>query len=452
MGPVTALTSLSYTLYTILRPAVSSPADSFGASLVIFHTRDVSNAYKASGQGQVQLVNAYAVAVGAPGAYTGSSSSNTHAGAVYVYLGPHNLTAASGTTAVYSSKWSLMTTSFANDSTAYNAYGSSLALMRAHLLVGAELASTEIASRSGAVYVEANLIPYLVAVTQHNEADEGDVEEEEPQTESNFSAKSFWSFFSTSGGIVTMSFLPIALIAVFFVAHTKSKGQNVLPQHLQCGDSSTGNKGEGSSLVTTKGSQDPEAPVPIEGASNPLVTASNPTATATTSAESTVPELVTEKTPSGWERFLHFLRFPGDTTAHTPLPGSDEQEQQSAEARAADLRLKAPSNAPGAPSGMSIRSPITHIPYHTSLVQSPPGSKAETGTGVQSFRYRSMSETPATDNENLLGKEGAVSAEDIQRLKQQLNAEFQGPAVPPARPSTTADKGNGKPTKPAIRV
>ena len=435
MGPVTALTSLSYTLYTVLRPAVSSPADSFGASLVIFHTRDVSNAYKASGQGQVQLVNAYAVAVGAPGAYTGTSSSNTHAGAVYVYLGPHNLTAASGTTAVYSSKWSLMTTSFANDSTAYNAYGSSLALMGAHLLVGAELASTEIASRSGAVYVEANLIPYLVAVTQHNEADEGDVEEEEPQTESNFSAKRFWSFFSTSGGIVTMSFLPIALIAVFFVAHTKSKGQNVLPQHLQCGDSSNSSKGGR-----------------FEGASNPLVTASNPTATATTGTESAVPELATEKTPSGWERFLHFLRFPGDTTAHTPLSGSDEQEQQSAEARAADLRLKAPSNAPGAPSEMSIRSPITHIPYHTSLVQSPPGTKAETGTGVQSFRYRSMSETPAKDNENLLGKEGAVSAEDIQRLKQQLNAEFQGPAVPPARPSTTADKGNGKPTKPAIRV
>lgn len=103
----------TWTLKTVLRPAVASPINQFGASLAVFHTSDAD--YSSS----PFLCAAYVVAVGAPGDVSPSSTTttvasntnknkNVFAGSVYLFLGPHNFTSASTNAVVASDKWAFM--------------------------------------------------------------------------------------------------------------------------------------------------------------------------------------------------------------------------------------------------------------------------------------------------------------------------------------------------------
>ena len=101
-----------------------------------------------------------------------------------------------------------------------------------------------------------------------------------------------------------------------------------------------------------------------------------------------------------------------------------------------DLRVKG-----GVPvdSALSIRSPITHIPAHSSLVMSP---------NSQGLFYRTLPMTqqllsPLGHKEESPNKKdsspngaNSVSKEDIEKLKMQLNAEFQGAESVNAKEST----------------
>ncbi len=114
-GAVAVSSAATWTLKNVLRPAVASPINQFGASLAVFHTSDAD--YSSS----PFLCAAYVVAVGAPGDVTSSSTSttattattnnnknNVFAGSVYLFLGPHNFTSASTNAVVASEKWSFM--------------------------------------------------------------------------------------------------------------------------------------------------------------------------------------------------------------------------------------------------------------------------------------------------------------------------------------------------------
>lgn len=92
---------------------------------------------------------------------------------------------------------------------------------------------------------------------------------------------------------------------------------------------------------------------------------------------------------------------------------------------------------------LSIRSPITHIPLHSSLVQSPHGTNAQSQP-VRSYRFSLASSggRPSGEKENRapgpaaeLGRgehSGLLAMQsDLQRLKEKLNAEFTTPPVSP---------------------
>lgn len=390
-------------LTSILTPTSASPANRFGASLAIFHTGDAYSRYTDE-SGAVELQEAYVLAVGAPGDSVGSVVGNSaavdYAGAVYLYLGPHGsgnsarrttssvkLCCGSLHTGVLSTssagdEFALMTKVLANDSTAYDNYGSSLALMGAHLLVGAELADTSTAARSGAVYLETNLIPYLVAATQQAEQggqepsddDDGDGNEGNDENDgggdgdaSGTEQKSGWAaflaFIGTSGGVVTMSFLPLAVLAIVFVAHARVKGKK-LTLHLSkasccapvrggSGDEPPANVGAHASGAKPVGSvsQEPLVPEPLPiaatSASQSKVTKRSPSiAPKSTPAASTVhyvlqtqqeasldsidleqhlqpPEISTDTTPTFWQRMWYYASHPWmlrSAGMHTKVP------------------------------------------------------------------------------------------------------------------------------------
>ena len=92
--------SARWVLRDVLRPAVASPVNQFGASLAVFHTSDAD--YSSS----PFLAEAYVLAVGAPGDC--DSAAALGAGSVYLYLGPHNFTSATTNDIVSSDQWTLM--------------------------------------------------------------------------------------------------------------------------------------------------------------------------------------------------------------------------------------------------------------------------------------------------------------------------------------------------------
>jgi hypothetical protein len=352
----------------------------FGASLAIFHTSDVSDTYAADGT-PLQLVNAYVAAVGSPGD-TAEAASTRRTGAVYLFLSPYEVP--EGWEHAGSSAWALMAKVFANDSTAYNQYGQSLALMGAHLLVGAELADTYVAQRSGAMYVETNLIPYLVAAAQAGEGQGNDDRDgagggDGSGTEGGASwGRSFWAFFSSTGGVVTMSFVPIAVIAAFFVAHKKRNGdkifsQSVLPcsagsGHPQLPQSQHDAPGAGSATSPTVPGAGAMAHKQDASAQNPLLiqTAVSPEKrnTAVAAGGGTEASVLTRM----WYALSSAGGSGGRSGQHTLLPQCDAVEGRPSVATSADLRVE--QSGGGA---LSIRSPITHVPAHSSLLRSPSG-------------------------------------------------------------------------------
>lgn len=358
-------------LTSILTPTSPSPVNRFGASLAIFHTSDAYSRYTDE-TGTVELDEAYVLAIGAPGdsagganASAGSSASVNYAGAVYLYLGPRGDDSQarrgvslspgaccklqhSAATGTYSRQFDLMTKVLANDSTAYNNYGSSLALMGAHLLVGAELADTPTASRAGAVYIETNLIPYLVAATQQAEGstddDDGGNGSNDGDSGDN-AAKTGWAaflaFIGTSGGIVTMSFLPIAVLAILFVAHSRTKGKKIAfdfsraasccasapPSSGRRDDASSTGAGaaltasseEAATETTPAATNSIAAPALSTAAVHNVLQQQQPQSDPQASADveqpqqalDTAEDTADSTTPSFWQRALHFLRNPG---------------------------------------------------------------------------------------------------------------------------------------------
>lgn len=332
--------------------------------------------------------------------------------------------------------------------------------MGAHLLVGAELANSEGQQRTGAVYLETNLIPYLVAAAQVRE-------EEEHNTsggggESGTSAWAvFMAFFSTSGGIVTMSFLPIAVLLVVFVAHSQTKGKPVLSSMYGCKARLLG-AGTHLPLATVEKSQhgasSEQQELSEDSAHLSTVydhTSAQEAALSPTRADDTATATAMDSTPTLLKRLQHFLRNPLRTSTHVPLTAAAEVDTHPHTSTAStqshttsvqppqmDLRLTPPvvgrTSEDAVQAGLSIRSPITHIPLHSHLVSSPhsrnpsPSRPPRGSSAVKSFRV----EHDAVSGEKS-GRESeereenatvlAVTPSELAKLKQQLNAEFESP-------------------------
>jgi hypothetical protein len=407
----------------------------FGASLAIFHTSDASETSFTS-TGAIQLVDAYVVAVGSPGD-TAEAASARRTGAVYLYLSPYDAPEGSGHAGA--STWALLTKATASDDTAYNQYGQALALMGAHLLVGAELADTDAAQRAGAVYVETNLIPYLVAAAQEGtKDDDGGAGEggDDSAGEDSSNWRSFWIFFSTTGGVVTMSFVPVAVLAAFFVAHKKRKGDKVLPAMVGCtvGESDPMVLSPRDGIAAAGLVSSPTASAAAIAAENPLnsaekglrESAQNPLLSdastlslvrGTTNATEVLPEA------SLLERMWSALSAMGGATGgqHALLPQHEATDGTGTVP--ADMRvMQTQLDTADGPPQLSIRSPITHVPAHSSLVLSPTGRDFPTAP-VASFRVAA----PGVDGENAQSQRGGRH-----QLKRSLGSAVSGgTAVPP---------------------
>jgi len=416
-------------------------------------------------EAEVQGDGIYVVAVGAPG--DGAAAQN--AGAVYLFLSPLNVTYAAGpgnesdsssayarasasaaatgadsasalatalasalasvspsaaayaaaaaTTSASSSstedpytEWSLMAKVFANDSTPYNGYGTTLAVLGTHLLIGAEMADTPYASKAGAIYLETNLIPYMVAYSKQVAASEGDDDAAgetgnddasgEPEGDSSGFWDNFSHFFSSQGGIMTMAFVPVGLLSVFVVMRAKKDKKllggascmgtryRYLNEDNEGGEVEGGNVGGGKRGVTppltdsnpaSQSSSTSNSAQHTPEASDLITTDHSATGTVlseTVSPLTTVPLTAEEAdAPPSTLQQLGWLLFNPFHPAHRKLPKGEEGDLEvsnptssnTAPASGPDFRVGSASASASA----SVRSPITHIPKQSVLMPSP---------------------------------------------------------------------------------
>jgi hypothetical protein len=128
-----------WVLQAILTPLSPSPANQFGAALAIFHTSDANGVFTTDED--LSLDDAYVAVVGAP------CDTSDASGRVYLYMSTKG------------EQWQRIGHIGAQEGTSFDDYGGSVALLGPHLLVGAQLAHSAAASRTGAVYVEVSLLP-----------------------------------------------------------------------------------------------------------------------------------------------------------------------------------------------------------------------------------------------------------------------------------------------------
>ena len=390
----------------------------------------------------------------------------------------------------------------ANDSSAYDAYGQSMSLFGAHLLVGAELANSDSAHKSGAVYLETNLIPYFVAATQSKEEEEvnnGPGDDDGATDDADSDAETSWSAFvvfcQSSGGIVTMSFLPVAVLILACLAHSKAKGHTVISKeyvHDTCTSwqaSIGAGAGAGSGCGGGGNEDDPMMMKGIDRDRHGSVSPSD-AEVLTTVFDNSVAESaslrekgssvsfqraraqssagvdhvdetgVAHVTPSLWQRMQHFVRNPFLQTAlHVPLAHSDSATAAFMPAdvvitsvdaakvttpvlsapttsgagsatTTTDFRLCAPGHScqdAHGDNGLSIRSPITHIPRHAQQMLSPhgkdPSPTYHKGT-VNSYRIVEQHAPPLEGSLMENKPPLLLSHAELSKLKQKLNAEF----------------------------
>jgi hypothetical protein len=410
--PVSAEVS-GWVLQTILTPLSPSPANHFGAALAIFHTSDANGVFTTDED--LSLDDAYVAVVGAP------CDTSDASGRVYLYMSTKG------------EQWQRIGHIGAQEGASFDDYGSSVALLGPHLVVGAPLAHSAAANRAGAVYVEVSLLPYLVAAAQAGgDGGDGDGGNDDGSEQGGGSRawRGFLSFFTSSGGIVAMSFLPVAVVAAFFVAHKKAKGDKILTDPFT--------KCRGGASQQLLPSCDPDFPTHKPAADEegtPTASTTSPTADTTVGYSG---QLIADR---AWA-IMRAVTWPQRTkvVAHSPLPcvadgteagpvliGSEDGAATSAGA-GADLRVGLVICCEGPHPSLSIRSPITHVPLHSSLLLSP---RTHDPAAVKSFRLveaGSERRQPSPVSEDL-----SAAAAELQRIKAELNKEF-------------AAAGNGSPT------
>jgi len=233
------------------------------------------------------------------------------------------------------------------------------------------------------------------------------------------------------------------VLLVVFVAHSKTKGKPVLSSAYSCKARLLGESGAHQPRASSEKGPDPDA---SSGEKQVLATDSAHLSTVFDHSTEETPvsptrlenaATATDSTPSLWERLQHFLRNPLHTSGHVPLsPVAEAEPQASMVTPQTDLRLQPPvvgrTSGQAVEAGLSIRSPITHIPLHSHLVSSPLGRNPSPAPAARSFRVehthqrsrgRSMSGAESEESATLL----VVTPGDLAKLKQQLNAEFTGP-------------------------
>lgn len=113
-------------------------------------------------------------------------------------------------------EWQAVGKLAANDSSSFDSYGHAVSPYGNSLLVGAILADTPVAKQGGAVYLESDILPYLLTTNYHPDNPEQAEDDEDGKKKGH--RWSFWDFIyqmgSSSGMLVTLACLPAAGLIV----------------------------------------------------------------------------------------------------------------------------------------------------------------------------------------------------------------------------------------------